>query len=181
MGSPEQRRVPSASTSHFNAFPPPPLPSSPPRPVSAPVAFNAQPAEMVFTLNDWQPVATSSTRGRGQRHGAHPLPHPHPHPLASGSGSVSLGSALGSFSESMRLSALPAPAASSSSFSTFRAFYPADSAAPAPMLAPPFVLAPVPSAPIQVPPPPHIPTPVSQPPLYDHVLDLGQPLQPQRP
>jgi hypothetical protein len=74
MGSPEQRRVPSASTSHFNAFPPPPLPSSPPRPISAPVTSNVQPAEMVFTLNDWQPVLTSSTRGRGHRRGAHPLP-----------------------------------------------------------------------------------------------------------
>jgi hypothetical protein len=61
MGSPEQHRIPSASTTLFNALPPPP-PS-----ISAPVSFNGQsfnhlPAHIVAGMRNLQPFPTTSRR-----------------------------------------------------------------------------------------------------------------------
>jgi hypothetical protein len=66
MGSPELRRVPSASTI---PMPPPPLPPSPPRPVSAPVTFNGQsfnhlPAHLAAHMRDLQPFPIPRIRQR---------------------------------------------------------------------------------------------------------------------
>jgi hypothetical protein len=55
MGSPELRRVPSASTI---PMPPPPLPPSPPRPVSAPIPFTT-------AMRDLQPLPAPSRSQRG--------------------------------------------------------------------------------------------------------------------
>jgi hypothetical protein len=67
MGSPELHRIPSASTTLFNALPPPP-PSS----VSASVTFNGQsynhlPAHIVSGITNLQPFPITSRRQHSAR------------------------------------------------------------------------------------------------------------------
>src|SRR6266852_6307682 len=73
VGSPELRRVPSASTTLSTIFPPLP---SPPHPISAPVNFNGQsfthlPPHIVAGLRNLQQFPIRAHRAR-------PLPQPQP-------------------------------------------------------------------------------------------------------